>query len=282
MPRIRITQKGWAGFTGSLGTATFKDGEADVSELEAFRLGASIEITRLNAEGVEVDQISPSLEILRTKNLSAEVVPAMETQEETDNRATTEMTLITPTDAAEKIDVGLEPIAEKIAATAPPAPTPEPTPAVEVTTEAPVVTAAEVAPEVAPEVVPEVVPEVTAEVAPEVTVEVTPEVAAETVPEVTVEAAAEAAVEVAPEVTIEVEPSVAAEEVEVDLADLDDIEAELAEAEPAAAKVYTREELEAIADTTGIKGLREIADPMGLTSTSIVPLIDAILETQNS
>lgn len=46
------------------------------------------------------------------------------------------------------------------------------------------------------------------------------------------------------------------------------------------AKVHTREELEAIADAKGIKGLREIADPLGAKSNSIPALIDAIIEAQ--
>lgn len=43
---------------------------------------------------------------------------------------------------------------------------------------------------------------------------------------------------------------------------------------------YTEEQLVEIADTKGIKGLREIADPMGLKSTSIATLIQEILKVQ--
>lgn len=46
-----------------------------------------------------------------------------------------------------------------------------------------------------------------------------------------------------------------------------------------AAKVYTRDELAAIADKEGIKGLRAIA-PEGVKNTSIVGLIDEILQHQ--
>jgi hypothetical protein len=41
---------------------------------------------------------------------------------------------------------------------------------------------------------------------------------------------------------------------------------------------YTREELEDIADTGGIAGLREIAEPMGIKGNSIAKLIDDIFE----
>lgn len=41
---------------------------------------------------------------------------------------------------------------------------------------------------------------------------------------------------------------------------------------------FSAEQLEAIADKSGIKGLREIADPLGLKGTSIKELIDSILK----
>lgn len=43
---------------------------------------------------------------------------------------------------------------------------------------------------------------------------------------------------------------------------------------------YTKESLEAIADASGIKGIREVADTFGLKGNSIVDLIDKILSTQ--
>lgn len=99
MPRIRITEKGWAGFTGNMGTAIFENGEAEVSELEALRFGASIQITRIDADGVEVDQISPSLDITRTKSLSATVVAPL---------AADTATLLTPLQSDADIDKSLE------------------------------------------------------------------------------------------------------------------------------------------------------------------------------
>jgi len=43
-------------------------------------------------------------------------------------------------------------------------------------------------------------------------------------------------------------------------------------------KVWTEADLAAVADRDGIKGLREIADPLGLKSNSILELINLILE----
>lgn len=45
-------------------------------------------------------------------------------------------------------------------------------------------------------------------------------------------------------------------------------------------KIYTKEELEAIADKNGIQGLREIASNYGITSNSISSLIYKILDRQ--
>lgn len=43
---------------------------------------------------------------------------------------------------------------------------------------------------------------------------------------------------------------------------------------------YSREDLEKIADEKGIKGLREISNPLGVKSTIIHELMDLILEAQ--
>lgn len=45
-------------------------------------------------------------------------------------------------------------------------------------------------------------------------------------------------------------------------------------------KVYTRAELEEVADKGGIKALREIGDTMGVKDNSIVQLIDKIMSWQ--
>lgn len=49
------------------------------------------------------------------------------------------------------------------------------------------------------------------------------------------------------------------------------------EIKPTVAKIFTEDDLAAIADAKGISGLREIADPMGIKGTSIVSLISSIL-----
>jgi hypothetical protein len=46
---------------------------------------------------------------------------------------------------------------------------------------------------------------------------------------------------------------------------------------PASAALYTREQLEAIADQQGIVGLREIATPLGIKGKSIVELIEELV-----
>jgi hypothetical protein len=57
-------------------------------------------------------------------------------------------------------------------------------------------------------------------------------------------------------------------------------EIDLAALQANAAALHTRESLEGVADKFGIAGLREIADPLGVKSTSIVKLIDEILTAQ--
>lgn len=49
---------------------------------------------------------------------------------------------------------------------------------------------------------------------------------------------------------------------------------------PNESKTYTKEELEGVADKSGIAGLREIGDAMDVKSASISGLIDAILAKQ--
>lgn len=46
-------------------------------------------------------------------------------------------------------------------------------------------------------------------------------------------------------------------------------------------KIFTIEELAAVADSKGIGGLREIAEPLGVRAASIANLITAILEAQS-
>lgn len=70
------------------------------------------------------------------------------------------------------------------------------------------------------------------------------------------------------------------------VADLDDDETIVVDESAAAtvaaepAKVWTREELERVADEDGIKGLRTVGEPLGAKSTSIKGLINEILHVQ--
>jgi len=64
-----------------------------------------------------------------------------------------------------------------------------------------------------------------------------------------------------------------------DAAEREQQEDQAAASQPAA-PVYSRAELEAIADKKGINGLREVATPMGVKGTSIAALIESILKAQ--
>lgn len=55
-----------------------------------------------------------------------------------------------------------------------------------------------------------------------------------------------------------------------------------AAAEDGVTKTYTEESLAAIADKSGIKGLRVIAEPMGIKGNAIADLVRAILEKQGA
>lgn len=82
MVRIKIVQKGWAGYTGNLGTTVFEDGIAECSELEATRIGANIQIVRLNEEDEDDGVINITHEYNKIKSVSAEVVAPLKTAEE--------------------------------------------------------------------------------------------------------------------------------------------------------------------------------------------------------
>lgn len=54
----------------------------------------------------------------------------------------------------------------------------------------------------------------------------------------------------------------------------------VAPTQAASTATYTKESLEAIADTSGIKGIREVADPLGIKGNSIAELIGKVLSAQ--
>ena len=60
----------------------------------------------------------------------------------------------------------------------------------------------------------------------------------------------------------------------------EETEEEVPEEEAEELTVYSKEELEKIADESGIKGLREIGDPLGVKGTSITALIEGIIQAQ--
>jgi hypothetical protein len=53
-------------------------------------------------------------------------------------------------------------------------------------------------------------------------------------------------------------------------------------AEQPATALYTKEDLEAIADKSGIAGVREVGDKFGVKGTSIGGIINGIIEAQNA
>jgi len=178
--RVKIVQKGWAGFTGSMGTARFVDGIAELSMTEALRLGANIKLMHIDEDGNDVEIVSHSAEIVRTKHLSAPMLPQRRRG-------------VPDQPKKPKLKFGV--------------------------------------------------------------------VSVESIP-----AGSVLAEKLTPEQVSAVK----------------DIMAPPADAAPtpAAPKTYTRAQLEQIADEHGIKGLREISDPLEIKNTSIVGLIDAIIAWQ--
>lgn len=78
--RVKITQSGWENYNGDLGMVQFVDGVSagDMSRTEALALGAFITIVELDDSGDEIGQISPAVDLLRTKDLSAEVIEPLQ------------------------------------------------------------------------------------------------------------------------------------------------------------------------------------------------------------
>ncbi|MDX5412913.1 MAG: hypothetical protein LPK02_07680 [Rhodobacterales bacterium] len=82
----------------------------------------------------------------------------------------------------------------------------------------------------------------------------------------------------APKTEAETEAEKTAQALEAEVAAMEEAAADAEAAQPAV--VYTREELEAIADDKGITGLREIGDALDAKSNSIEGLIEKILAAQ--
>ena len=71
MAKIRITQKGWEGFSDSIGIVRFVDGVSveDVSNAEAERIGANISVEFLDKPGVTPN---PAQRLIDAKNQDSE------------------------------------------------------------------------------------------------------------------------------------------------------------------------------------------------------------------
>lgn len=86
-------------------------------------------------------------------------------------------------------------------------------------------------------------------------------------------------------VQVKTEQDKTVETLKSEVADLDaEIEASEAAADNKTSSegVYTKEDLEKIADENGIKGLREIAEPLGVKNVSIEGLIAEIIKAQET
>jgi hypothetical protein len=82
--KVKVTEPGWAGYTGPLGMSEFVDGVSvdHISESEALRLGSIMSIHVLDNAGNEVEQISPGIEWNRVRAMSAPVVAPVPTEAE--------------------------------------------------------------------------------------------------------------------------------------------------------------------------------------------------------
>lgn len=78
--KVKIAEKGYASFTGSLGNIQFEDavsvGHVDFDE--AMRLGGYMRIVEVDEVGNEIGPVSYAAEIARTRNLTTKVVAPLE------------------------------------------------------------------------------------------------------------------------------------------------------------------------------------------------------------
>lgn len=80
--RVKIVEPGWEGYTGNFGVAVFENGVAELSELEANRVGAAVRIVELNEDDEEDGVVNIGHEITKTKDMSAPVEERVEVTEE--------------------------------------------------------------------------------------------------------------------------------------------------------------------------------------------------------
>lgn len=80
--RVKIVEPGWEGYTGNFGVAVFENGVAELSELEANRVGAAVRIVELNEDDEEDGVVNVGHEITKTKDMSAPVEERVEVSDE--------------------------------------------------------------------------------------------------------------------------------------------------------------------------------------------------------
>jgi hypothetical protein len=80
--RIKIVQKGWENFSGSMGTLVFKDGMAQTTDIEARRIGSLIKVVECDENGFEFDTVSDAHTMAMTRRMSATVVEPLKTGED--------------------------------------------------------------------------------------------------------------------------------------------------------------------------------------------------------
>lgn len=79
MHKIKITQDGWAGYTGILGTLEFVNGISTTvpTKVQAAQFGVVMKFAEVDADGNELGQMSANAELVRTKGVAAKVATPM-------------------------------------------------------------------------------------------------------------------------------------------------------------------------------------------------------------
>ncbi len=80
---VKIVEKGWAGYTGNLGTAVFENGVAEITRLEANRIGATIKIVELDEDDGET-VVNVADAIVKNRANHAEIVKPLDEASEAD------------------------------------------------------------------------------------------------------------------------------------------------------------------------------------------------------
>ena len=83
---VKITHKGWEGYTGDLGMTQFVDGVSvgHMSRQEAYSLGSSITVIEIDEDGKELGQVSHAVDMVKRLDVTAPVVTPAPRQSEID------------------------------------------------------------------------------------------------------------------------------------------------------------------------------------------------------